>query len=252
MIFASNPKFSLDPFEESLKKVEKEFDGWEILSEKYHAWNYREEIEDALSTTNIEVQVHAPLNDINIASINEEMRKASVKEVKKSIELASTIGAEIVTVHPGLYSPLSVYWDGATDTSKKSLRELQGYAEEMGVTLALENLPEMWLSMCSTSEETRDFLKELDIEFCLDIGHANTANELDEFLDFSPVNVHLHDNVGEDDVHLKLGDGEISFEHFLKSLTDYEGNFVIEGRNMEELVASKKYLKDLLSEIDIG
>lgn len=252
MIFASNPKFSLDPFEESLKKVEKEFDGWEILAEKYHAWSYREEIEDALSTTNIEVQVHAPLNDINIASINEQMRKASVKEVKKSIEMASTIGAKIVTVHPGLYSPLSVYWDGAKDTSKKSLRELQGYAEEVGVTLALENLPEMWLSMCSTAEETRDFLEELDIKFCLDIGHANTAEELDEFLNFSPVNVHIHDNIGENDVHLKLGDGEISFEHVLQRLKDYDGNFVIEGRNMEELVESKKYLTDLVDESDIG
>ncbi len=252
MILASNPKFSLNPFEESLKKVEKEFNGWEILAEKYHNLDHRAKIKDALSTTDIEVQVHAPLNDINIASINEEMRKASVQEVKKSIELGSTIGAKIVTVHPGLYSPLSVYWDGATDTAKKSLRELQKYAEEMGVTLALENLPKMWLSMCSTSEETRDFLTELDIEFCLDIGHANTADELDEFLDFSPINVHIHDNVGENDVHLKMGEGEISFKHALKNLKDYEGNFVIEGRNMEELVESKIYLKQLLSEIDIG
>jgi len=252
MILVSNPKFSLEPFEETLKKVEKEFDGWEILAEKYHDWRHVEEIKDTLSTTNLEVQIHAPLNDVNIASINPEMRKASVKEVKKSLKLASMIGAEIVTVHPGLYSPLSVYWDGATDQSKKSLRELIEYADEMGVILALENLPEMWLTMCSTAEETREFLNELDIEFCLDIGHAYTAEEVDDFLNFSPVNVHLHDNLGEDDVHLKLGDGEINFKHALKGLKDYEGNFVIEGRDIEELIESKKYLMELFNEMGMG
>ncbi|MFW5946280.1 MAG: sugar phosphate isomerase/epimerase family protein [Candidatus Natronoplasma sp.] len=252
MIFASNPKFSLIPFEEALRKVEKEFDGWEILAEKYHFWSYREEIKDALSTTDIAVQLHAPLNDINIASINPEMRKASVKEVKKSIKLASMIGAEVLTVHPGLYSPLSVYWDGVTELSKESLRKLKGHAEEQGVILALENLPEMWLTMCSTAEDTRDILDELDIEFCLDVGHAYTSGDLDEFLNLSPVNVHLHDNIGEDDVHLMLGEGEINFKHALKGLKDYGGNFVIEGRDMKELIESKKYLTDLFREMDIG
>ncbi len=252
MIFASNPKFSLLPFKDALREVEKEFEGWEILAEKYHSWEYGEEIKEVLSNSDIKVQVHAPLNDINIASINPNIRKTSVREVKKSMEMAYMIGAQIVTVHPGLYSPLSIYWDGATDLSKKSLRALNEYAQELGITLALENLPEMWLTICSTFEETKDFLEELDIEFCLDIGHAYTVDELDKFLNLSPVNVHLHDNLGEDDVHLKLGDGEINFEQALNSLKDYEGNLVIEGRDIEELIESKKYLKKLLNEMDIG
>ncbi len=252
MIFASNPKFSLIPFKDALRKVESEFDGWEILAEKYHGWEHREEIKEALSTTDIEVQIHAPLNDINIASINPEIRKASIKEVKKSIEMASMMEADIVTVHPGLYSPLSIYWDGATDLSKKSLRELKKYSEEYGVVLALENLPEMWLTICSTVKEIKEFLKELDIKFCLDVGHAYTAGELDEFLELSPVNVHLHDNLGEEDVHLKLGDGDVDIKHALKSLKGYDGNFVIEGREMEELIESKNYLTNLLNDIGIG
>jgi len=252
MIFISNPKFSLTSFEETLREVEKEFEGWEILAEKFHGWKYRDEIKDALSTTDIEVQIHAPLNDINIASINEEIRKASVKEVKKSIKMASMIGARVVTVHPGLYSPLSVYWDGATELSKKSLRELNEYSEEFGISLALENLPEMWLTMCSSTEETRDFLQDLEIDFCLDVGHAYTAGELDEFLEFSPVNVHLHDNLGEDDIHLKLGEGDIDFKRALRGLKNYDGNFVIEGRDIDDLLQSKRYLKNLLNEMGIG
>lgn len=251
MILASNPKFSLMPFHKALKKVEEEFDGWEILAEKNHSWKYREEIEDALSTTEMEVQIHAPLNDINISSINPDMRKASVKEVKKSIKLASRIDANIVTVHPGLYSPLSRYWDGTTELAKESLGDLKSFSEEHDVKLAMENLPEMWLSICSTPDETRDFLEELNINFCLDIGHAYTADSLDGFLEFSPQNLHLHDNNGGQDKHLALGEGEIDIKNALRSLDGYEGNFVIEGRAMEELKKSKKRLESMLKELDM-
>lgn len=251
MIMISNPKFSLMPFEEALESIEGEFEGWEILAEKYHSWKYRDEIEDALSKSDIEVQVHAPLNDINIASINPEMRKASVKEVKKSIKLASTIGARTVTVHPGLYSPLSRYWDGAEELAKESLSELSSFSEEHGVRLAMENLPDMWLSICSKPEETGNFLEELNIDFCLDIGHAYTTNSLDEFLEFSPINVHLHDNNGDMDEHLVLGDGKIDIKKALHSLDGYGENFVIEGRGLEELKKSKKRLESMLKELDI-
>ncbi|MFP4185908.1 MAG: sugar phosphate isomerase/epimerase family protein [Thermoplasmata archaeon] len=249
MILASNPKLSLEPFDEALRKVKKEFNGWEILAEKYHGWRYEEEIKDALSTSDLEIQVHAPLNDINIASINPGMRESSMNEVKKTIEMADSIGSDMITVHPGLYSPLSIYWDHVIENSKNALKELNGFASEYNVTLAMENLPEMWLSICSTAEETEDFLDELDIKFCLDIGHAYTTGELDDFLKFSPINVHIHDNLGEEDVHLKLGEGEIDLKKVLRSLDDYNGNLVIEGRDMSELVESKSYLKELLDEL---
>ncbi len=252
MILVSNPKFCLKPFDEVLDRVEKEFKGWEILAEKYHGWEYRERVRDALSTSDLKIQVHSPLNDINLASINNEIRKASIKEVKKSIEMAGMIDAELVTIHPGLYSPLSIYWEGAVDNSKDSLREVKDFASDIGVDVALENLPEMWLTMCSTVEETREFLGEVDIDFCLDIGHAYTADELEGFLELSPVNIHIHDNFGEDDIHLKLGEGDIDLRSALKSLKDYRGNFVIEGRSIEDLVESKNYLEELLRDIRAG
>ena len=252
MIMCSNPKFSLQPFEEVLKEVEKEFDGWEILAEKYHGWEYRKEIQDSLTTSDVEVQVHAPLNDINIASINPTIRKASIKEVKRSMEMASMIGSDIVTVHPGLYSPLSVYWDKTLKNSKRSLKELNEFAIEHNIKMAMENLPEMWLTICNTFEETKEFLDELELDFCLDVGHAYTAGDLEDFLEIKPINVHLHDNVGEEDVHLKLGDGEIDFREVLSSLNDFQGNFVIEGREMNELIESKNYLKKILDEIKKG
>lgn len=249
-ILASNPQFSLIPFEKALKKVEREFDGWEILAEKYHGWGHKEQIKDALTTTDIYLQVHAPLNDINIASINPSIRKASMKEIKRSLELGSMIGADLVTVHPGLYSPLSIYCDDVLEISKSSLKELKKSAENLGLKLAVENLPEMWLSLCSEPDEIKEIIGDTEMNFCLDIGHAYTAGKLDEFLDLPiiPANIHIHDNKGGEDVHLPLGEGEIEFETVLEALEDYEGNFVIEGRGMDGLVESKRYLKRLINQ----
>ncbi|MEF8874349.1 MAG: sugar phosphate isomerase/epimerase family protein [Candidatus Thermoplasmatota archaeon] len=249
-ILASNPKFCLMPFNEALLKVEEEFEGWEILAEKYHGWEYKDDIIDAASTTDITLQLHAPLNDINIASINQSIRRASVKEIKKSLRLASKVGADLVTVHPGLYSPLGRYCDNVLELSKRSLEELKSEAEDLDVQIAIENLPEMWLTLSNEPEEMRELTTELGLNFCLDIGHAYTSDNLEDFLETSlvPANVHLHDNVGEEDIHLPLGKGEIDWKQVIKSLDHYEGNFVIEGRKMQELVESKKLLKKLIND----
>lgn len=248
-IFVSNPAFSLRPFEETLEKVEKEFYGWEILAEKYHGWTHKEEIKDALSTSDIDIRVHAPLNDINIASINPRIREVSIEEVKKTIQMASMIDAEVVTVHPGLYSPLSHSLDSVLKISKESLKEVKKTAEEFSVTLAVENLPEMWITFCSEPEEIEELVKDVGLALCLDIGHAYIAEALEDFfeLDLNPINVHLHDNHGKEDVHLPLGQGDIDLKRVLEALSDYKGGFVIEGRDMEGLIESRDYLTKLLS-----
>lgn len=239
MILVSNPKWCFLPFEEALEDVREDFDGWEILAEKEHDWSHRDEIKDSLSTTDMEIQIHAPLNDINLASINPRMRKSSVEEIERCMEMASMIDMDIVTVHPGVISPLSRYWDSRREKALESLRSLNQRAEEYGITLAIENLPDISITMCTRPEEVKYFLERLDISFCLDIGHAYTSEHIDEFLEMDPVNVHLHDNRGDRDLHLPIGDGEIDLESVLAEMKGYDGNYVIEGRGKEELLESR-------------
>lgn len=249
MILASNPKYSLMPFKEALDIVKKDFDGWEFLAEKYHSWEFKDQIKDHLSTVDMEIQIHSPMNDVNIASINPTLRRASIKEINKTLKLANEIDVDMITVHPGIYSPLSIYWDKTAKTAIESLIKIKKKGEEYDITIAMENLPEMWLALCSKPEETADFLDETGLDFCLDVGHAYTSNSLKEFLDFEPVNVHLHDNMGEEDSHIELGEGKIDFELILNSLKDYKGNYVIEGRAEDKLKRSKEYLESLLTQI---
>ena len=47
----------------------------------------------------LKYSVHSPIINLNIASLTENIRQASIAEIKKSIDLANEIDAEIVVVH---------------------------------------------------------------------------------------------------------------------------------------------------------
>ena len=59
-------------------------------------------------------------------------------------------------------------------------------------------------------------------------------------------NVHIHDNMGERDEHLTLGEGSIDFQHVISMLKGYTGNYIIESKNLDSAVRSKKVLERLL------
>ena len=251
MIFASNPLYCFKPFEEILQMLTPHFDGWEFLAEMEHSWLHRENIHDMISTSDMHLQIHAPFNDINIASMNPNIVDTSISEIENTFKLAAFIDVQTVTVHPGIYSPLGKFWDGAHPTVLRSLKRLSILAEEHGVVCALENMPNLRVTMGVTSEEIYEMISHSNLKFCMDVGHAFTSDTLNAFLDFgiTPVNLHIHDNIGKDDEHRTLGEGDIPLEYVLKKLTDYKGNYVIEGRNLESLLASKVYLETILRKL---
>jgi sugar phosphate isomerase/epimerase len=61
------------------------------------------------------------------------------------------------------------------------------------------------------------------------------------------INVHLHDNLGERDQHLAVGEGNIDFKKVLSALSDYQGRFVIEARSLKEAVVSRDRLTAILA-----
>lgn len=50
---------------------------------------------------NMQLTMHAASWDLNLSSLNTGIRKQSVQEIIRSIELASQIGADNITFHPG-------------------------------------------------------------------------------------------------------------------------------------------------------
>jgi len=135
--------------------------------------------------------------DLNPSSYNEHVRKATIKETFWAIDLSSKLDARVLTIHPGNRTvhrqPTPEDWEKFFDY----LTVCTGYAREMGVVLALENLSPRLQNMCYKPSFMRDVLaKYPDLMMTFDIAHALQTGQ-DNALDFINelggriVNVHV-------------------------------------------------------------
>ena len=251
MIGISCTEFSAYDFKEVLPEVAKEFKHWEIFAEAEHHLRGIEglfkTIKDAYE---LSYSIHAPISDINLASLNERIREDSVIEMLATLESAANLDIGLVTVHPGLTCMAVPYMEEkAVMKAKKSLGALDRLSDEYGVAVAIENMPSFPFMLGQTAEDMKDLLDGTNLRMCFDIGHANTMGQIDEFISqFKDrfVNIHIHDNNGKMDEHLTLGEGNIDFKKVLKDLGNYKGNLIIESRLYQSGVESRNILSELL------
>lgn len=251
MISVSSTSFCAENVEESLERISKEFDHWEIFSEGEH---YLRQILNrfgvAAPSYKMKYSIHAPIADVNIAALSERMREASTLELLDTMEQAILMEVKMVTIHPGLYSlVVSGQEQKSIEKAKKSLRTLDRLTADYGVTMAVENMPVFKFMLGRTAAELNDLVDGTDLKVCFDIGHANTMNEIDNMIDLLGdriANIHIHDNNGEQDEHLTLGEGNIDFQSVIKRLGRYKGNYVIESKSLESAVKSRDILKKML------
>jgi len=112
-------------------------------------------------------------------------------------------------------------------------------AEDLGITICLENLSETATNM------ERVFNALPLLQLTLDIGHAQLLSEENTSFGFMTryperiKHIHLHDNRGgdspEDDLHLPVGEGTIDFEKIVKELNviGYNGTISLELKPWE-------------------
>ena len=239
-----------------LKKVEVE--SVEIFDEGYHAFNGRRirAVEKIAQKRGLQVTVHSPLVDVNIASPVDAFRRAVLKRLKGSIRLSSQLGARLWVFHPGLRTGISHFYpDQDWNLNLRSVRELNDTAEQCGIDISIENCPEPFPFLLKSVTDFSRFYEELgqaDIGLTLDIGHANTNNQIYEFIGKFPdriVHTHLHDNHGDFDNHLGIGDGNIDWPRVIKAFKsiDYRGTLLIESeKSIEE---SLRKLETLLETV---
>lgn len=246
MLGISCPPLCHLPVEVVIERIATNFKLWEIIAEhQHHPEICGAKLKALLPSYSLRVQVHAPLSDINIASISKKVREASLKEIKDAIFFAREIDAGILTIHPGHKSPLTVEHEEIVYTlTGDSVNELSSFGEEMGVRIAIENMPDMGVAICKTPEQILQVIENADIGICFDVGHANTTHTIEEFFKLNQLflNVHLHDNDGKKDAHSTIGEGNIKFESLCSKFGKYKGNYVIEARTIESAVKSKNLL----------
>jgi sugar phosphate isomerase/epimerase len=168
-----------------------------------------------------------------IASGIEEIRRASLEELRRCVDVFAELGVAWMNVHPDRHAPMH---DRAffVDKNIATLSELVPYARERGVGLMVENLPGDFNNAAQIGE-LLDPLPELGLH--LDIGHANlqvvrsTVDELLAAYGARLRHVHLHDNKGGSaDLHLPLGTGSVDVRAAVRALkaVEYDGTITLE------------------------
>lgn len=166
-----------------------------------------------------------------------DFKKEEIEKCKKVIEILSNQNINLFVIH--LFSR-NLPTENNFDLKIKYLKELTDFAKSKNSVLVLEN-----------TEEDVDTLKKVfnkipEINFCLDIGHANLFAKENRSIglinNFGKVlkHIHIHDNVGGDaekfDLHLPIGAGRINFTPIFDKLKEmkYLGNITLEVYNPDK------------------
>lgn len=207
------------------------FEGWGTGE----AETTKREVRDALTTLDMEVSLHAPYHDSNIASLNSGINEEILRQLEECIDTARHLGSEIVVVHPGFVSSRKFRREKPFRRMVENLEKITETARDAGVEICLENLASKRKAMGVKIRELEEILKEVDkenLKITLDVAHANTTEagpaEFAAELKENIAHVHASDNTGEDN-HLSIGAGNIDFENVLKKLHPFDGIVMVEG-----------------------
>jgi sugar phosphate isomerase/epimerase len=226
----------------------------EVVDDGIHALNKKRisMLNEVAKSRGIRYTVHSPFADINIASPSKPLLKAALKRLEQSIAYANALDAKLWVLHPGIQTGISPFYPGRDWTqNKESVCLLQNVAEEYGLKIALENVPEPYPFVMKSVEDFARFYQEtsLNMGLVLDVGHANINKQIELFFStFGNKIEHIHasDNIGETDQHLGIGYGKINWQRFALTLSEnaYDRTVVVES--VEHVEESLKKLKQLL------
>jgi sugar phosphate isomerase/epimerase len=98
------------------------------------------ELRELAESTDVTYTFHAPFRDANLGNINDALRRATARSVRRTLDTALAAGAGAVVVHGG--SVPRRYPDRvrahARQQAVRSLRECAGYADDIGMHLCVE------------------------------------------------------------------------------------------------------------------
>lgn len=180
------------------------------------------------------VALQPTFTDINLATLNERLRREAVRQIQECIEVASDLEAGTVVVVPGRARPLiPPPFEDSLALAAASIEACLPLAERLGITLALESTP---------YSITPDAARLLLLVGRLD--HPNVKVTLDvanSFMVESPVEalhavrphlalVHVSDTEPARWLHAAVGDGQVDFAPIADALRaiGYQGVTILE------------------------
>jgi sugar phosphate isomerase/epimerase len=253
MFSFSSSKLVDRPFDWAYQLEDLGYTGWEIVNEgrqKLTGDNVAEARQIA-ETTGLIITIHLPYSDLNLASMNQPIWEETVRQMKACLSLASDF-SQLAVVHPGHLSPLGMQLpDAAWAQNILGIQQICDHAADLGMEIAVENMVNMPALLGRRPEEITGILETVGRDnagFILDVGHANTNGNVETFLKLKDkvIHVHIHDNHGQRDEHLPVGNGTVPWEKVAEAFEGYQGRIVTESRSLEEGQRSLKRFKKLM------
>lgn len=174
-----------------------------------------------LGAAGLRVTVHGPFMDLNPGALEPMVRQATMERFRQTLAMAEWLEARLVVFHPGYefwrYGGRSELW---VEACREFWPPLIEQAATQDCPMVLENI----------FEDSPDTLKDLLDAFaspwlghCFDIGHWRLFSKVtmaDWFNALGPHlrHLHLHDNSGDRDAHLAIGEGNIDFAELARLL----------------------------------
>ena len=191
--------------------------------------------------------VHAPFIDIWPGAADEDVRRLSLDKMRRVMEIAASLGSRLVVMHFN-YDPL-YYRQQFPQWLERSARFFSTLLQEHdGPLIALENIaettPHIVLQLLAKARQPR-------LIHCFDFGHHHVFARIpfQEWLFYlnpqGHIHFHLHDNMGDFDDHLALGQGGIDWQAAKKAISGLSCPFSIalEPKSQDILRASTAFYR---------
>ncbi|MCC5909610.1 MAG: sugar phosphate isomerase/epimerase [Clostridiaceae bacterium] len=193
--------------------------------------------------------IHGPYIDLHPTSFDPLVRDVCVQRYRQALGAAKALNAKFMVVHSN-YENITHYAGYETYFLQESIsfwKNLIKEFEASKVTAVIENIHN------KNAHLIRSIIDAVDSPYlaaCLDTGHAHALGKSQlitwvesygQHLQY----IHLHDNNGEQDQHLPLGEGTIDFQVFFAKLKEIQYDSVMICEIFGEIESQQKNLKQL-------
>jgi sugar phosphate isomerase/epimerase len=252
------------------------FEAVEVFATRSH-FDYHDDaairsLKEWLAEAGLELHsVHAPITDVfadgktqrnfSTAFRDNDARKATLHEIGIALDIAKTIPFKCLVVHLGV--PVVQHpgpEDNHRESAIRSVREIHGMAEAVGVNVALEVIGNGFSTASGLAEMLEHNFEDVDVGICMDVGHAHILGDAAEAIETASeylITTHIHDNRRESDDHLVPFQGTINWAATIMAFEKigYDGVLMYEvkaaespGSVLERAVAARRKLETLMSD----
>ena len=202
------------------ERIQPEISFSHLVLDKYSRSDFVS-VAERLAGEDLRATFHAPFLDLRPGALDPEIRRVTVARLQQVFDLVPIFHPRSIVCHPSFDLRYYVTAEGLwLENSLKTWRHFLPQVEQTETLIALENVYEL------DPRNLRLLLDELPPKHfccCFDTGHFNAfaASPLDLWLATLGDRIgqlHIHDNHGQTDEHLPIGEGHFPFREFFGKL----------------------------------